>query len=42
MYLRSNTRISKITGSHAVYISQPDAVAKVIIEAAEDVSKTAK
>lgn len=42
MYLRSNTKISKIKGSHAVYISQPDAVAKVIIEAAETASKAAK
>ncbi|MBC7873718.1 MAG: alpha/beta hydrolase [Ferruginibacter sp.] len=42
MYLRSNTRISKIKGSHAVYISQPDAVSKVIIDAAETVSKTSK
>jgi pimeloyl-ACP methyl ester carboxylesterase len=42
MYLRSNTRISKIKGSHAVYISQPEAVAKVIIEAAENTSKAAK
>ncbi|MEI9810406.1 MAG: hypothetical protein WDO16_22415 [Bacteroidota bacterium] len=41
MYLRSNTRISKIKGSHAVYISQPDAVAKVITEAAETASKAA-
>ncbi len=39
MYLRSNTRISKIKGSHAVYISQPDAVAKVIVEAADNASK---
>ncbi|MCW3109276.1 MAG: hypothetical protein JWQ09_3782 [Segetibacter sp.] len=39
MYLRSNTKISKIKGSHAVYISQPEAVAKFIIEAAEDASK---
>ena len=39
MYLRSNTKISKIKGSHAVYISQPDAVAKIIIEAAENASK---
>lgn len=36
MYLRSNTKIFKIKGSHAVYISQPEAVAKVIIEAAEN------
>src|SRR5258705_5102839 len=42
MYLRSNTKISKIKGSHAVYISQPEAVAKVIIEAAATVSKTSK
>ena len=42
MYQRSNTKITKIKGSHAVYISQPDAVAKVIIEAAETASKAAK
>jgi pimeloyl-ACP methyl ester carboxylesterase len=42
MYLRSGTTITKIKGSHAVYISQPDAVAKVIINAAEVVSKTLK
>lgn len=41
MYLRSNTKIAKIKGSHAVYISQPDAVAKVIMEAAEAASKMA-
>lgn len=40
MYLRSNTKISRIKGSHAVYISQPDAVAKVVIEAAESATKT--
>jgi pimeloyl-ACP methyl ester carboxylesterase len=40
MYLRSNTKISKVKGSHAVYISQPDAVAKTIIEAAESTSKS--
>jgi pimeloyl-ACP methyl ester carboxylesterase len=39
MYTRSNTKITKIKGSHAVYISQPDAVAKVIIDAAENTSK---
>lgn len=39
MYTRSNTKITKIKGSHAVYISQADAVAKVIIEAAENASK---
>jgi pimeloyl-ACP methyl ester carboxylesterase len=35
MYQRSNTKVAKVKGSHAVYISQPQAVAKVIIEAAE-------
>jgi pimeloyl-ACP methyl ester carboxylesterase len=39
MYKRSNTRATEVEGSHAVYISQPEAVAKVIIEAAESVSK---
>jgi pimeloyl-ACP methyl ester carboxylesterase len=39
MYLRSHTKFTKIKGSHAVYVSQPEAVAKVIIEAAENVSK---
>src|SRR4030095_2174056 len=40
MYLRSNRKISKIKGSHAVYISQPAAVAQVIIDAAENASKS--
>jgi pimeloyl-ACP methyl ester carboxylesterase len=35
MYERSNTKFIEIKGSHAVYVSQPDAVAKVIMEAAE-------
>jgi len=39
MYKRSNTKVTKIKGSHAVYISQPEAVAKIIIEAAENASK---
>jgi pimeloyl-ACP methyl ester carboxylesterase len=36
MYERSNTKFTEIKGSHAVYISQPESVAKVIIEAAEN------
>ena len=36
MYQRSKTKFTKLKGSHAVYVSQPDAVAKVIIEAAEN------
>ena len=35
MYERSNTKFIEVRGSHAVYISQPDVVAKVIVEAAE-------
>ncbi|HET7000412.1 MAG TPA: alpha/beta hydrolase, partial [Puia sp.] len=35
MYDRSNTKYIEVKGSHAVYISQPEAVAKVIVEAAE-------
>jgi len=34
MYERSHTKFTEIKGSHAVYISQPEAVAKVIEEAA--------
>jgi pimeloyl-ACP methyl ester carboxylesterase len=34
MYKRSNTTVTEIKGSHAVYMSQPEKVAKVIIEAA--------
>jgi pimeloyl-ACP methyl ester carboxylesterase len=38
MYKRSNTKITEIKGSHVVFISQPEAVAKVIIEAATKAS----
>jgi pimeloyl-ACP methyl ester carboxylesterase len=34
MYQRSNTRITEVNGSHVIYMSQPEAVAKVIMEAA--------
>ena len=34
MYQRSNTKVSRVKGSHAVFISQPDAVAKVIMRSA--------
>lgn len=34
MYKRANARITEITGSHAIFISRPSAVAKVIEEAA--------
>lgn len=38
MYKRSNTSVTEIKGSHAVYVSQPAKVAAVIIEAAKKVS----
>jgi pimeloyl-ACP methyl ester carboxylesterase len=38
MYKRSNTKVTEIKGSHAVYISQPQKVAAVIAEAAREVS----
>jgi pimeloyl-ACP methyl ester carboxylesterase len=37
MYKRSGTKITEIKGSHAVYISQPKAVAEVIESAANSV-----
>ncbi|QIL37954.1 alpha/beta hydrolase [Pedobacter sp. HDW13] len=39
MYKRSNTKVTEIKGSHAVYSSQPEKVAAVIIQAAKEVSK---
>ena len=39
MYKRSNTKTTEIKGSHVVFISQPEAVAKVIIDAAENALK---
>jgi pimeloyl-ACP methyl ester carboxylesterase len=37
MYKRSNTKVTEVKGSHVIYVSQPKAVAKVIVEAAEGV-----
>ncbi len=34
MYKRSNTRVTEVKGSHVVYMSQPEKVAEIIIEAA--------
>ena len=39
MYGRSNTKAKEIKGSHVIFMSQPEAVAEVIIEAAESVAK---
>ncbi|HXB08331.1 MAG TPA: alpha/beta hydrolase [Puia sp.] len=36
MYQRSNSKVTEIKGSHAIYISQPEAVARVIMQAAND------
>jgi len=38
MYKRSNTKITEIKGSHCVFISQPQKVAAVIVDAAQAVS----
>lgn len=38
MYKRSNSKITEIKASHVVYISQPEKVAAVIVEAAKAVS----
>lgn len=35
MYKRSNTKVTEVKGSHVIFMSQPEAVAKVIIEAAK-------
>lgn len=35
MYKRSNTKVTEIKGSHVVFMSQPEAVAKVIISASQ-------
>jgi pimeloyl-ACP methyl ester carboxylesterase len=40
MYQRSKTKITEVKGSHVIYISQPEAVAKVIMEAAVLASKS--
>jgi len=38
MYKRSNTKVTEVKGSHAVYISQPEKVAAFIAEAAQELS----
>lgn len=39
MYKRSNTSVTEIKGSHVIFMSQPEAVAKVIIAAAVNASR---
>jgi pimeloyl-ACP methyl ester carboxylesterase len=36
MYKRSNTKVTEVPGSHVIFMSQPEAVAKVIDEAARE------
>jgi len=40
MYKRSNTKVTEVKGSHVIFMSQPDAVAKVIVEAANNIKLT--
>ena len=40
MYKRSNTKTTEVKGSHVIFMSQPKAVAKVIIEAAVSASNS--
>jgi len=37
MYKRSNTKVNDGKGGHMIFMSEPDAVAKVIIEVAGQV-----
>ncbi len=39
MYKRSKTKATEVKGSHVVFMSQPDAVANVIITASKEVAK---
>lgn len=39
MYKRSNTTVTEVKGSHVIFMSQPEAVAKVIVQAAVKASK---
>ncbi|MFV5703248.1 alpha/beta hydrolase [Flavobacterium sp. XS2P12] len=39
MYKRSNTKVTEVKGSHVVFMSQPDAVANVIITASKEIAK---
>ncbi|QLC64842.1 alpha/beta hydrolase [Flavobacterium sp. LPB0248] len=36
MYKRSNTKVTEVKGSHVVFMSQPEAVAKVVIAASKN------
>src|SRR5450432_4754740 len=36
MYKRSNTKVTEVKGSHVIFMSQPEAVARVVVQAAEE------
>ena len=36
MYKRSKTKVTEVKGSHCIFMSQPEAVAKVVVQAAEE------
>jgi pimeloyl-ACP methyl ester carboxylesterase len=36
MYKRSKTKVTEVKGSHVIFMSQPEAVAKVVMQAAEE------
>jgi len=36
MYKRSNTKVTEVKGSHVIFMSQPEAVARVVMQAAEE------
>ena len=38
MYSRSNTQVTEVKGSHVIFMSQPEMVASIIIQAAEKAS----
>jgi pimeloyl-ACP methyl ester carboxylesterase len=42
MATRASSTVREVVGSHAVYVSQPEAVANVIEQAAATLSQTAK
>jgi pimeloyl-ACP methyl ester carboxylesterase len=42
MYKRSNTNVTEVKGSHVIFMSQPEAVAKVIVEASTNAVKTSQ
>ena len=39
MYKRSKTKVTEVKGSHVIFMSQPEAVAKVIVDAAQNAGK---